>query len=357
MFLLRLVATIAMTLFAAHAVADATLPSGDLPGSREPASLKRYEGSVVVSYDDKAFEEYLLPTAPLRMDPDRQRRDGHNNHWFAPAQALPLEGRRVRLVYLIPEGRSPLEVVRNYRDEVESRGGQVLMECKREECGGDAGRSSGGRGGEMSLAMVLRGQEQITDPPLSTGYCAQTERIHDQRFLAATLPGEEGHIAVLAYVLKTGQACKVLHGRTIAVVDLIEGKAREHRMVRVSAREMAQAIDTSGRIALYGIFFDFDQAIVKPESASVLAEIATLLRTDNGLKLLVVGHTDNAGGFDYNRNLSQRRAEAVVTRLVRDHGVDPGRLFPVGVSYAAPVASNQTEEGRALNRRVELVHN
>lgn len=171
---LRLVAIIALAFSAANAVADATLPSGDLPGSRDPASLKRYEGSLIVSYDDKAFDEYLLPTAPLRMDPDRQRRDSHNNRWFTPAQALQLEGRRVRRVYLIPEGRSPLEVVRNYRDEVESRGGQVLLECKREECGGDPGRSSGGGGGEMSLAMVLRPEEQISDPPLSNGYCAHT---------------------------------------------------------------------------------------------------------------------------------------------------------------------------------------
>jgi outer membrane protein OmpA-like peptidoglycan-associated protein len=352
---LRLVAIIALAFSAANAVADATLPSGDLPGSRDPASLKRYEGSLIVSYDDKAFDEYLLPTAPLRMDPDRQRRDSHNNRWFTPAQALQLEGRRVRRVYLIPEGRSPLEVVRNYRDEVESRGGQVLLECKREECGGDPGRSSGGGGGEMSLAMVLRPEEQISDPPLSNGYCAQTERIQDQRYLAAALPEDQAHLSVLAYVLKTGHSCKALNGRAIAVVDLIEGKAREHRMVQVSAPEMAKAIDNSGRIALYGILFDFDQATVKPESAPVLAEIATLLRSDAELRLLVVGHTDNAGGFDYNRDLSQRRAEAVVTRLVRDHGVNSARLFPMGVSYAAPVASNQTEEGRALNRRVELV--
>lgn len=345
----------ALALCVANAVTDARLPSADLPNARDPALLKRYEGSLIVSYDDQAFDEYLLPTAPLRMDPDRERRDGHNNRWFAPAESLALEGRRVRLVYLIPEGRSPLEVVRNYRDEVEARGGRVLLECKREECGGDPGRSSGGGGGEMSMAMVLRPAERIADAPLSTGHCAQTERIQDQRYLAAALPEDQAHLAVLAYVLKAGSSCKVLNGRTIAVVDLIEGKPRERKMVMVAAPEMAKAIDAQGRIALYGILFDFDQATLKPESAAVLVEIARLLRSTAGLKLLVVGHTDNAGGYDYNRDLSQRRAEAVVDRLVRDYGVNPGRLFPVGVSYAAPVATNQTEEGRAQNRRVELV--
>lgn len=63
----------------------------------------------------------------------------------------------------------------------------------------------------------------------------------------------------------------------------------------------------------------------------------------------------NAGNFEYNRTLSQRRAESVVATLVRDYKVDKSRLLPVGVSFAAPVASNQSEEGRAQNRRVELV--
>jgi outer membrane protein OmpA-like peptidoglycan-associated protein len=350
-----LTTTLLLLLLALDAVADAVIPSADAEGAKDPALLKRYEGSLIVSFHEQAFDEYLLPTAPLRMDPDRARRDARNNRWFAPLESLALEGRVVRLVYLIPEGRSPLEVVRNYRDEVEARGGRALFECKGAECGGDPARSSGGGGGEMSLAMVLRPAERIPDPPLSTGACAQTERIQDQRYLAAALPEDQAHVSVLAYSLKTGHSCRALDGRTIAVVDLIEAKAREQRMVTVAAPEMAQAIDATGRIALYGILFDFDQATIKPESAPVLAEIATLLGSDAGLRLLVVGHTDNAGGFEYNRDLSQRRAEAVVAALVRDHGVDRARLFPVGVSYAAPVASNQSEEGRAENRRVELV--
>lgn len=75
-------------------------------------------------------------------------------------------------------------------------------------------------------------------------------------------------------------------------------------------------------------------------------------RTD--LSILVVGHTDATGSFDYNLGLSRRRAEAVVNRLVQ-LGIEQRRLYPVGVGLSAPVASNTTEEGRAKNRRVELV--
>ena len=139
------------------------------------------------------------------------------------------------------------------------------------------------------------------------------------------------------------------------MVDLVEAKAREHKMVTVDAPEMARSIAATGRIALYGILFDFDRATLKPESDPVLAEIGSLLASSPQLKLLVVGHTDNAGTFDYNQDLSQRRAQAVVDALASRYGADRARLRPVGVSFAAPVASNGTEEGRAQNRRVELV--
>src|SRR6266853_2010818 len=91
-------------------------------------------------------------------------------------------------------------------------------------------------------------------------------------------------------------------------------------------------------------------------SITATSEIADLLKREPSLKLLVVGHTDNVGDFESNRNLSQRRAESVANALVTGFGIAPDRLVPFGVSYAAPVASNATPEGRSQNRRVELVH-
>ncbi len=79
------------------------------------------------------------------------------------------------------------------------------------------------------------------------------------------------------------------------------------------------------------------------------------MQTTPTLKILVVGHTDNVGGFEVNKALSQRRAEAVVAILTSKHGIASQRVFPTGVSFAAPIASNESEDGRAKNRRVELV--
>jgi outer membrane protein OmpA-like peptidoglycan-associated protein len=129
----------------------------------------------------------------------------------------------------------------------------------------------------------------------------------------------------------------------------------EEKMVSVSAEKMASSIHDTGRVALYGIYFEFNKADIKQESAATLGQIAKMLSSDPGLKLLVTGHTDNVGSFESNRTLSERRAQAVVGELVTHYSISSERLFPFGVSFAAPAASNDSEEGRAKNRRVELV--
>jgi len=125
--------------------------------------------------------------------------------------------------------------------------------------------------------------------------------------------------------------------------------------VVADARTMAKDISTTGKVAIYGIYFDFNKADVKPESDPTLKEIAKLLSQNPNLKLYVVGHTDNVGGFDYNMKLSQARADAVVKALTTQYKANPNLLRSCGVGLLAPVASNKTEEGRAKNRRVELV--
>ena len=349
---------ILLSLSLVHSVfADATIPTDDKTGAKDNALLKRYEGSFIVAYEKKSFDEFVLPLSKLELAPD-DRRDSHNNRIYEPRQKKDLEGERTRIVYLIPADRSPLEVVRNYQEEVEGKGGKVLFQCKAEQCGANLKRSSSGGGGDMSLSMFLYPEDRIQDEYLSNGSCAQTRNISDQRYLAAELPGETAFVSVLAYTLHDDDRhCKALNGRTIAAVDILQTKAREQKMVTVSASDMAKKIESTGSVALYGIYFDFNKADLKPESDATLDQIAQLLKNDGALKLLVVGHTDNVGTFDFNTGLSQRRAAAVVATLTGKYGIAKARLMPVGVSFAAPVASNKSEEGRAKNRRVELVEN
>jgi outer membrane protein OmpA-like peptidoglycan-associated protein len=143
-------------------------------------------------------------------------------------------------------------------------------------------------------------------------------------------------------------------GANYLYLTIIEKKAMAQQVV-ADAKFMSEGINSTGHVAIYGIYFDFNKADIKPESGPALKEITNLLQQDPNLKLYVVGHTDNAGGLDYNMKLSLQRAEAVVKELVSRYGISSERLKPGGVGPMSPVASNDAEEGRAKNRRVELV--
>jgi OOP family OmpA-OmpF porin len=350
-----LIALVMLLTSTANGLADASIPTADVQGSRDNPLIGRYQGSFIVSYDHMDFDEFTIPLS--KLEKIEGKKDTHNNHYFEPKEKKTLEGAHTRLVYLMPENVSPLEVVRNYQDEIKNKGGEILYECREEECGGDPGRGSEGGGGKMSLAMYLRPNEQIKDPLFSNGRCAQATYISGQRYTAGVLSATGSHVSVLSYTVKASSSCRAFNGRTVAVVDIVEPKQREQKMVTVKAEEMAQKISTTGSIALYGIYFDFNKADIKPESQPTLEQIAKLLHDDPELKLLVVGHTDNVGSFPFNMDLSQRRANAVVNALATQYDIDRNRLTAAGVSFACPVASNKSDEGRAQNRRVELVEN
>jgi OmpA-OmpF porin, OOP family len=143
-------------------------------------------------------------------------------------------------------------------------------------------------------------------------------------------------------------------GNGMYTLNIIEKESMNQDVV-ADARSMAGSINETGKVALYGIYFDTGKSVLKPESQGTLEQISELLKADPNLKLFVVGHTDNTGIFDANIRLSNDRAIAVVNELVSKFSVNAARLKAFGDGPTSPVASNDKEEGRALNRRVELV--
>lgn len=135
-----------LALFVSSAVmADATIPTRDEPGSKDLSFLKRYEGSFIVNYEHKSFDEASFPLSPIKMVADKEKRDSRNNHIFEPDKKTDVEGAYTRLLYVLPAERSPLEVIRNYQDEIEAANGKVLYSCKNTDCGGDMeGNDTGG---------------------------------------------------------------------------------------------------------------------------------------------------------------------------------------------------------------------
>lgn len=136
-------------------------------------------------------------------------------------------------------------------------------------------------------------------------------------------------------------------------VTAIEEKAMQQQVGFVTSDAMQSELNAKGHVALY-INFDTDQASIKTDGLPAVDEIAKLLNKDTGLKLSVEGHTDNSGNGAHNKTLSQQRAEVVVSNLV-SKGIDKTRLAAVGFGADQPIADNASDEGRAKNRRVELV--
>jgi len=136
-----------------------------------------------------------------------------------------------------------------------------------------------------------------------------------------------------------------------------KGPMLSYRLVRFaeSTPDFSKVISSSGRYVTYGIKFDTDSDRLKPESAPVIQSIARGLEANPNLKLIIEGHTDSVGNADHNLDLSKRRAEAVKAVLVTQFKVDPSRLEAVGLGASKPLGSNDTPQGRAQNRRVELV--
>lgn len=137
-------------------------------------------------------------------------------------------------------------------------------------------------------------------------------------------------------------------------LTIVEKQAMQQD-VTMDAKAMGGALGETGKVALYGIHFDTAKADLKPDSDPTLAEIAKLLKQNAKLKVFIVGHTDMVGDPVSNMNLSQARAQAVIAALTKRYGIAAARLRPFGAGPYSPVASNKAEDGRAKNRRVELV--
>lgn len=211
-----------------------------------------------------------------------------------------VEGKRYDFRYDLKDGAtmpSPLQIHRNYENAARATGGQVMFS-----------------GEDESTLRLMKG-------------------------------GNEVWVKV--------ENSNAPSGMFIAL-SIIEKQAMQQE-VTITADVMAQGISDSGQVAVYGIYFDTGKSDLKPESDAALAEIAKLLQQHPALKVYIVGHTDMVGDAASNLKLSQARAQAVVNSLTTKSGVGSGRLIPYGAGPYAPVATNKTDEGRAKNRRVELV--
>jgi flagellar motor protein MotB len=292
---------------AAHAAAQTNVKDHPL--------VSRFQGSEVLEYKVSEFDEFQLPLGKII-----------DENSFEKVQRL--EGKVTKFKYSMPGNRSSLEVMRSYQEALQRGGFQILFQCSGANC--RAAKSF--QGGYRSTASGV--------------WCFNCEE--PMRYLAAKLVRPAGDVYVSLVVEKD----KYEGGTWLSIIEV---KPMGTGLVTVNADALANDITKTGHVAVYGIYFDAGKADIKPQSTPVLEEIAKLLNTDASLKLHVIGHTDNVGSLASNMTLSKQRAEAVVSVLTTKYRISAKRLQAGGVGPLSPVATNRTEEGRAKNRRVELV--
>jgi outer membrane protein OmpA-like peptidoglycan-associated protein len=165
---------------------------------------------------------------------------------------------------------------------------------------------------------------------------------NNNRTLTASINGKEVFIEI-----RVGDNSNV-KGYTVVILEV-------QAMQQDVALNLDEAIERDGKVALYGIHFDTDKSTIKSESGAALKQVVDYLTAHTEARIIIVGHTDMVGASDRNLELSKARAGAVKDYLVREGKIDASRLSTDGVGYLCPVSTNQTEEGKALNRRVEIV--
>jgi outer membrane protein OmpA-like peptidoglycan-associated protein len=282
----------------------------DVAGSRDYPGIGRFKGSIITGYRVKDFDAARFQAAPFK--------DGK------PVDARKLEGHITRIAYRTNPGPSILEVSRNFETQLEKAGFEKLVSCDADDCGGIP---------FAEAIDVLPIPMMWLDGFKYRYYAAKKADGGRETWASVAVSENNGHI----------------HAQLVmAVVGAIENKM-------VDAAQMKKGLGEKGHIALYGIYFDTDKAVIKPESKPTLDEMAKLLRGEPNLKVFIVGHTDSQGGYEHNMTLSRQRAEAVAAALTRSYKIARNRLYTAGVGWLAPVGSNASEDGRALNRRVELV--
>jgi len=317
----------------------------DVAGGEDHPLIQRFNNSWMMAYKKIGFDQTTFP-GKLGLD--------SHNEFINPTT---VEGQITRMVYFAPLGKTPLEVHRNYEQALKAAGFKAVISCTPRDKGcehmryGFDDHYSSMKEADFRANRARHPEKSALNNQMFSLGGTNMLGTDDLYFTYGTLAKDGNTVHVM---LNTGKVYRT--DFTTTYIEIAEPQAMQGGQVTVNADTLKNALQSSGKIALYGIYFDTGKAEIKAaESKTQLDEMAKLLKSQPALKVYIVGHTDNQGNLDANQALSQQRAQAVVNALSRQYQIAATRLASKGVASLAPVASNTDEAGRAKNRRVELV--
>ncbi|NVJ51405.1 MAG: OmpA family protein [Gammaproteobacteria bacterium] len=285
----------------------------DIEGAQDHPLISRYQGAALVDYAQFGYEEVAMPLVPAKAK--------------KPNDVVSAKGEAQFFRYSTAEGVSLTEVVKSYQSAFSNQQFEILFQCAVSECG---------RHMESFIESdkVFKGINVNTfgDMPV---YVVRHASEFGNTFVLVTFTDWKNYVDVYQIVVRE--------------------QAVNADKVAINTDYLAKQINANGKVALYGIHFNHDSDTLTDDSIAPLAVIADFLKQNTDLSVYVVGHTDASGTEEYNSTLSLQRARAITEKLVKEFGVARSRLTPKGVGNLVPVASNKIDEGKQLNRRVELV--
>jgi outer membrane protein OmpA-like peptidoglycan-associated protein len=305
-----------------------TINGQDLKGSKDHPLVTRYPDTQIIEYRSIDYDEFPIRTAMSYRE---------NGKFIHPAKKF---GGKLTIIQYQSKSSAPfLQVLRNFSAGLKSAGFHELFSCD----------------GQKTCGPLFVTQSILGMPVHNNlkNYPSSTDSSNGRRYgyWSGVLPRKEGDVAVGVLVGEDGR-----HPEKVDIIlDIIESKPMDDGLVAVNPQFLADEIAKNGKVILDGVLFDTDQATIKSESATSLKAIADYLAQNKSVNIFIVGHTDTIGNYAHNIDLSNRRAVAVAAVLVKDFKIDRNRLQSVGIGPVAPIGSNASEDGRAKNRRVEMV--
>jgi outer membrane protein OmpA-like peptidoglycan-associated protein len=319
-----------------------------------------YYGAKLIEKKELDFSAFGFMIFPESYGKDSK---GSPNKYVSNIQAIPKTGEFYGFYYQMPPSMDETQTYYVVKKKLEDMGYKVVSHCTHIDCQDVTGfiqpHISKHYSNSFFDGMAQKGLGK-TGVNSFLGSSFRQQKIYSvSSFVAHKLTEDEDtwvSFASFTCEKKAQDECSNAFGYAIIQTVKTPDKISTFTSKTFSSGDIKDQLEKEGKVVLHNILFDFGKATLKLESQEQLAAIEKYLKANPEIKMIVVGHTDNVGGFDMNMELSKNRADAVVKGLVKVHGIDANRLKAFGSGITSPVSSNNTEEGRAKNRRVELIN-
>jgi len=296
----------------------------DINGAKDNPLISRFSNSFIGYYNTVKWDTYILPVSKIKNK-------GGEKSWD---KKLKLEGKVNRIQYTTDKNNTASLVYANYLSAFKKSNWEILFS-------GSGDNELGNESYEWQYYMFQEGLGLDKKYGSKYGF-----RGDDYAYISAKSEDNDISYYAMIYIIEKDNF-------TMINQDIINVKNPDLGLV--TAKLLTEKIDKKGHLALDGIFFKTGKATLTEKSVPALKNISEYLNSNKGKKYFIVGHTDNVGDFVVNMTLSGNRAKAVMNELISKYGVSTEQLKTYGVANLSPMVSNTTDEGKAKNRRVEIV--